>query len=89
MVFFGKAGQIINFQQFIIICLDPPGIAPEHLVYFAEDQQQVGASQALFEGCEFDLQLSPGICEIPGSVIILFVIGKFDLVKFMNLAVQD
>jgi hypothetical protein len=54
-MFFGKSDQIGNLDRFTFISDDLPRIMSENLVHLAENDSQVGARLAVFEGDEIEL----------------------------------
>ena len=89
MVLFCKTHQVFDFDCLTLVSTHRATVAAEHLVHQAGNDAQVGFRQAVFEGCEHQLQPALCIGKRPRAHIIAGDIIKFDLLQFVDAVVQD
>ena len=80
MVLFGKSNQILDQDDIPIFSGNMSVIVPEHLVDFAGDDTKIGFGQAVFEGCESQVEAALVVGEMPGLHIIAGCVIEFDLI---------
>lgn len=88
-MFLGEPNEITDFQPAPIIKDHMPVITSKHLVDFAEDDPQVRARGAVFEGGEGQVEAFLVIGEAPRLHVIAGLVIEFHGTKLVYAPVQD